>query len=609
MPLRSPSFPRCVKRLAVLALPGLLITACATAPDTPTAQRGGITSPIRVVETDSTAPLQLPPSEYSALFGEAETALAQRDWRGAEASLAELSAQPMTPDDEDYLAYLRARIAWQLGNVGAMEDALLGLPRSETAPAISDRILSLQHERHSMAGDSLIAAQIGAERLILGGDEASQLQIRQQLWQDLYSISLDDLRRAREVTPDNEWRAWLDLAIVTTDSRLSSDAVRTGYDQWLMRHPNHPAADPLGGGVDQWLVPQQPTQSIALMLPLGGRLAPAAKAVRDGFLANYYEARAQGLSTQTVMIIDTGLYSTASAAYQDAVSRGADIVVGPLNRASVDELSQLPQRPVPLLALNRAEAAITGDPGTLIQLALAADDDADTLAKRAYGQGLRRALIVRPSGEWGNNQARTVANRWRALGGAVAANATYTNQASHSGALKTALRLDHSEQRARDVRDMLATNVEFTARRRDDIDVVFLLARSGADARSIKPLLAFHYAGDLPVYATSSVYSGIPDNRDRDLDGINMVEAPWLLGANPEARVAIAAGDTGSDSYPRLNALGADAFKLQQRYPQLNAGSDFLLRGDTGLLRLGPKGAITRETQLATFEGGSLTAQ
>ena len=153
---------------------------------------------------------------------------------------------------------------------------------------------------------------------------------------------------------------------------------------------------------------------------------------------------------------------------------------------------------------------------------------------------------------------------------------------------------------------MLATNIEFTARRRQDIDVVFLLSRSGPEARSIKPLLAYHYAGSLPVFATSSIYSGLPDSRDKDLNGINLVDIPWLLGSNPALRVAITAGDTGSDSYTRLNALGADAYRLQSRFSQLQAGPDTLVPGDTGLLTLDPGQQILREPRLATFAGGKL---
>ena len=84
------------------------------------------------------------------------------------------------------------------------------------------------------------------------------------------------------------------------------------------------------------------------------------------------------------------------------------------------------------------------------------------------------------------------------------------------------------------------------------------------------------------------------------------MEIPWLLGSNPGVRVAIAAGDTGSDSYTRLNALGADAFLLQSRFSQLGAGVDALLRGDTGLLTLDPALRVRRETRLATFDSGEL---
>jgi hypothetical protein len=107
----------------------------------------------------------------------------------------------------------------------------------------------------------------------------------------------------------------------------------------------------------------------------------------------------------------------------------------------------------------------------------------------------------------------------------------------------------------------------------------------------------------------STIYSGIPDARDKDLDGINLVEIPWLLGSSPDLRVAIAAGGTGSDSYARLNALGADAFLLQTRFRQLQAGPDVLLRGNTGFISMDPQLQLHRELSLATFDGGVVRPQ
>ena len=84
---------------------------------------------------------------------------------------------------------------------------------------------------------------------------------------------------------------------------------------------------------------------------------------------------------------------------------------------------------------------------------------------------------------------------------------------------------------------------------------------------------------------------------------------PGWLGASPGLRVAIAAGGTDSDDYTRLNALGADAYLLQSRFMQLQAGPDVALRGNTGLLRIDAQSRLHRELSLATFDGGELRAQ
>ena len=271
------------------------------------------------------------------------------------------------------------------------------------------------------------------------------------------------------------------------------------------------------------------------------------------------------------------------------------------------ELAQRLDRSVPVLALNRGNGQHRGSGAPLVQLSLSPEDEAARLAEYAFGQGARRALVIRPATSWGDKVEQALASRWQALGGSFANRVAYDKREDHSPTVKEALDLPASERRAREVRDMLATNIEFTARRRQDVDVVFLLAASGADARSLKPLLAFHYAGSIPVYSTSAVYSGLPDERNRDLNGINLVETPWLLGASPALRVAIAAGDTGSDSYTRLNALGADAFLMQWNLRMLQAGPDALLRGNTGLLTMDPDQRIHRDLPLATFEGGELS--
>ncbi|MEP1596048.1 MAG: penicillin-binding protein activator, partial [Halieaceae bacterium] len=428
---------------------------------------------------------------------------------------------------------------------------------------------------------------------------------KRDIWLNLMRAGDKDIKSERLKASDTQWRSWLDLALIGKSTGSTTDQ-KQRLNQWQLTNSGHPASQLLPGGLGNWLTDAADTQKVAMLLPLGGRLAPAAKAVRDGYLASYYSARLRGEANFELQVLDTGLFESTVAAYDEAVANGASMVIGPLSKEAVEELGNHPSRTVPVVALNRVDGILNSGGAELVQLSLAPEDDARRVAELAYGQGGRRALLVRPAGAWGNKITQALQSRWSELGGSVAATAAYSSQENYSARIKGALDLAESEERSREIRNMLATNIEFTARRRQDIDVVFLLSRSGSEARSIKPLLAYHYAGSIPVYATSSIYSGLPDSRDKDLNGINLVDIPWLLGSNPALRVAITAGDTGSDSYTRLNALGADAYRLQSRFGQLGAGRDSLIPGDTGLLTLDPGLQVMREPSLATFAGGKL---
>ena len=54
--------------------------------------------------------------------------------------------------------------------------------------------------------------------------------------------------------------------------------------------------------------------------------------------------------------------------------------------------------------------------------------------------------------------------------------------------------------------------------------------------------MAFQYAGDLPVYATSHLYTGTNNpTQDQDLNGIRFCETPWLLNPSDPTRQQVAA--------------------------------------------------------------------
>jgi outer membrane PBP1 activator LpoA protein len=547
--------------------------------------------------------LALPPSSYSAAFNSAEQSLAQFDWMQASVALQEISPDGLAPNDHTYLAYLQARINFIRGDQMQALAQLEQLDNPGMNAALRYRILSFQHYILEIQGDSLASAQLG-DQLLRGAPHDTTAAWKRSVWRNLARTDKVQLMSALPAATDPQWRSWLELALITRE-----DAPASQLSRWRNDNPNHPAAQPLPGGLDYLLTSGPQSGKVALLLPLSGKLAPAGKAILNGFLAAYYADHAVGGATNELLVMDVDRYPSASSAYDEAVRQGVSIVVGPLTKEELADLATQLERPVPILALNRIDETLPAAGSALVQLSLSPEDEAVSVAQLAFGTGARRALIISPAGEWGSKTQTALRERWASLGGTVASSATYSSYDDYSSSVKSTLSLDASEQRARDLGTVLGTNIEFTPQRRQDPDVVFLLSRNETEARSIKPLLAFHYAGKLPVYALSGIYSGVPDERNQDLNGIHLVETPWLLGANPGLRVALAAGDVGEGNYTQLNALGADAFLVQSGFSRLQSGADALFHGNTGLLTMDPNLRIQRELSAAIFDGGALKAQ
>ncbi len=586
-----------------LVLMTLALWGCADKPQKkapePTPEPSAQRQPVQ--EQDVTA--TLPASNYSTVFNGAEQSLAQFDWMQASVTLLEIPPGSLSPNDRAYLVYLQARIAYVRGQQAQALGQLDQLSMLNVHPALRYRILSFRHYMLEMQGDSLASAQL-ADQILRSAPRDTVAAWKRSIWRNLERTDKKQLLAAQSSAIDPSWRGWLELALISRDSIYSpsSELIR-----WRNSNPDHPARNPLPGGLDYQLSSSPQSSKVAIVLPLSGKLASAGKAVLNGFLAAYYAHGAEGGATDELLVMDVHEYPSASSAYDEAVRQGASMVVGPLSKDALADLATRLERPIPILALNRIDQVLPATGSALVQLSLSPEDEVASVTKLAFGTGARRALIISPSGDWGSKMATALRNHWTTLGGTIASHATYTTYDDYSSSVKSALALDASEQRARDLRAILGTDIEFTPRRRQDPDVIFLLSHNDAEARSIKPLLAFHYAGDLPVFALSNIYNGVPDERNRDLNGINLVETPWLLGANPGLRVTIAAADIGGN-YTRLNALGADAFLVQSGFTRLQSGADALFRGNTGLLSMDPDLTIHRELSAATFDGGVLKA-
>ncbi len=138
--------------------------------------------------------------------------------------------------------------------------------------------------------------------------------------------------------------------------------------------------------------------------------------------------------------------------------------------------------------------------------------------------------------------------------------------------------------------------------------MIFLVARS-QEGRQIKPTLNFHYAGNIPVYATSQIYSGGNSaNKNSDLNNIRLTTLPWVIDQGIPEKELIASNIKVNPAYERLYALGVDSFLLYPRLQQLSQASSQQLYGATGQLSIDENKRILRTQVWAKIIKGELKA-
>ncbi|MDD3447520.1 MAG: penicillin-binding protein activator [Gammaproteobacteria bacterium] len=547
-----------------------------------------------------------PPRREALLLSTAEAWLEADDAAAARATLEALGGSALP-------APLAARRAIVIGGLqlrdGDPEAALASLRGLEETP-LDARTESRYHriraealERGGRFADA--ARERVALDFLLSNPEAI-LANQRAIWADLNRLSPEQLSAQRTRPAPDTYSGWLELVLVQRlfSSNPAQQARELG--NWRARYPDHPAQRHLLAGPEAQPAPTQYPDRLALLLPLSGELAAIGQAVREGFMAAYYSDSRGGDAPQ-VQVHDTRV-GGARAAYEAAVAAGAGMVVGPLTKEALADLVTGGGLTVPILALNRVD--VSPPPAGLYQFGLAPEDDAREAARRAWDDGHRRMLVLVPAGEWGERVAQAFVEVWYAAGGSVAETQYYSGD-SLADSVKNLLNITESEQRRSQLSGQLGRQLKFQPQRRQDADAVFLAAFP-RDARQIRPLLDFYYASDLPVYATSHLYSGNHNPAaDQDMDGIHFADLPWIIDPGPEDLALkedfAALWPDSAERFSRLFALGLDAYTLVPRLQALIRDPALSIPGRTGRLSLAPDGRVHRSLVWAHFEQGVAT--
>ncbi len=507
-----------------------------------------------------------------------------------------------TPEQFSWMAVLQARAIDD--NPTRIQSLLNRLQARQLPMRLRDDLFRLKAQASDQQGDALGSARHRSE-LDQYLTDPQQIQLNHEaIWSDLNRLPESVLSQSVSSQPQG-LGAWIELLLLT---RHPEGNLTSALNSWSAHYPDHPGNQTI---VQQMLeygsLFNSDAQQIALLLPESGRFAAAAAAIRDGFMAAWLSTSAQ---TRPNVVSYNANSSNISGVYEQAVTDGAELIVGPLEKQAIDTLLQRESLPVPTLALNRTADSTANLPAQLIQFGLSPEGEAEQVAEKAWSDGHQRALLIIPANAWGERVEEAFRKRWQLLGGEILKRVDYpVDTKDFSPMVARMLNADSSNKRRQRLQARLGEKVHFERRRRQDAEFVFMGAFSN-QARQIRPQLRFFKATKLPVYATSHIYNGKNNPvTDIDMDGIIFGDMPWLVDSqqrdNNLYRQISVAWPENSIKLARLYALGIDAFRVVPKLAQLRLQPNRRYPGQSGQLGLNNHGQIERQLTWSRFDKGS----
>ena len=403
---------------------------------------------------------------------------------------------------------------------------------------------------------------------------------------------------------DPEFTEWLELSLQMRTSLINGYPIEEAAKYWVDYHYGHAVdhANFVELALRYQALFSTPAQ-VAILLPAEGGFAAAGNAIRDGIVSAYLDQPGGSV----IRFYSSGESSeTALAAYQQAGDDGATQIIGPLRIGSTRALASQHNATIPVLLLNEPGGNLpigTRQESIVNSLSLSQSEEAAAIAGKAIEIGYRQAVVLVPDNAWGTRIETTFKTMFEQGEGQISATSRFNRAAKdHSAMLTQLLKIDESKQRKTDLQAFLGTPLSFEASRRDDFDFIFMAANP-QEGRELKPLLRFHDAGDIPVYAMSRVFSGkVQGAIDQDLNDIIFPITPWQL--DTENRAGMLPASVRDGAFGNLFALGQDAWQILPWLPLMQKDPDLWFPGSVGSLRLQEDGRLHREPAWAQFSAG-----
>ncbi|MGI2038800.1 penicillin-binding protein activator [Shewanella frigidimarina] len=431
--------------------------------------------------------------------------------------------------------------------------------------------------------------------------------INNVIWKLLQPLHEETVQSFMRDQSNPIFAGWLQLTFIAKHYAVEPTQLVRYLGEWQRNNPYHPGAVKLPADLEKALnaKPFRP-QNIAVLLPLSGPRAVVAEPIRQGLMSSYlsdYDAN-----------VSINFYDTqqgVAAAYQQAVAKGAEFIIGPLLPNEVEELQKINDKQkttVPQLYLNQTDT-FTPQPN-LFYFSLSPAQEASDAAHKLYSDGVKLPLLLASNDPIGKRMADSFKQTWLTLTSNDAEVYFYDAGDQMKVTVQEALGVKDSQARISRMRDLLGSRLESDFRSRQDIDAIYMISGS-QDLALLKPFLDVNFSvfsEPVTLYTTSrSRLENESAQSAQELNNLIISDVPWLMQSNSETQLVSELWSGWNNSQKRLYAMGYDALELVNRLAQMRAFPGYQFIGRSGALSVKPNGVIDRQLSWGKYNQGQLT--
>ena len=429
-------------------------------------------------------------------------------------------------------------------------------------------------------------------------------------WKSLQLASRSQIQQI-QAHPNQSIQSWNDLRSIT-DPTSNPNVIKSPEDTlsqlytWQDTHSEHPGSALFKTSRDHPTALKN-TDKVGLMLPLSGKHKKASELIQKGIYSALFETRPPN---QVILAYDSS-QSDISALYKQAViDDHIQSIIGPLTKNEVQQLLVDTVISVPTITLNQTPH----QQKLLTQYSLNSNQEISQLVSNMILSGYKHPLVLSDSSELAKMIARDFTSQIEDHGGIVSQSETLLSD-NFNQSISNTLGTSHSQLRHQFIQSISTEPVRMVARKRQDIDSVFV-AGDTKNIRQIIPLLKYHYSGNLPIFSTSSINSSSSTKKNKDMSNALFFDTPGYLSTHKMAlhgefqrslmQKIQASNPSKFHEYFRFYGLGLDAYLILQTSYLWETLEGYLIFGANGLLSSDEDGKIHRELSRMTFDNGTV---